>query len=38
MVRSRKYSFIAGGAKLKPSFTGDAQKKPKVRQNSQILD
>lgn len=38
MVRSRKYSFIAGGAKLKPSFTGDAQKKSEVGQDSQVLD
>ncbi len=38
MVRSRRYSFIAGGAKAKPLFTGDAQKKSEVGQDAQILD
>ena len=38
MIRSRRYSFIAGGAKIKPLFTGDAQKKSEVGQDAQILD
>ena len=32
------YSFIVGGAKLKPLFTGNAQKKSEVGQDAQILD
>lgn len=34
----RKYSFIAGGAKVKNLFTGDAQKKSEVGQDAQVLD
>ena len=34
----QRYSFIAGRAKVKPLFTGDAQKKSEVGQDSQILD
>jgi len=35
---ARTYSFIAGGAKLKSAFTGDAQKKSEVGKDAQILD
>ncbi len=35
---ARTYSFIAGGAKIKPLFTGDAQKKSEVGQDAQVLD
>ena len=37
-MTGKTYSFIVGSAKLKPAFTGDAQKKSKVGQDSQILD
>ena len=35
---ARTYSFIVGGAKLKPLYTGNAQKKSEVGQDAQILD
>ncbi len=35
---ARKYSFIAGGGKIKPLYTGIAQKKSEVGQDAQILD
>ncbi len=34
----RKYSFIAGGAKMRPLFTSEPQKKSEVGQDAQILD
>ena len=37
-MTGRRYSFIAGGAKLRPLFTGDAQKKSEVGQDAQVLD
>ena len=37
-MTGRRYSFIAGGAKLKSAFTGDAQKKSEVGQDAQVLD
>lgn len=38
MMTGRRYSFIAGGAKMRPLFTGDAQKKSEVGQDAQKLD
>ncbi len=35
---ARKYSFIAGGGKIKPLYTGISQKKSEVGQDAQILD
>ena len=35
---ARRYSFIAGGGKMKPLYTGIAQKKSEVGQDAQILD
>jgi len=35
---ARTYSFIAGGALRKATFTGNAQKKSEVGQDAQILD
>ena len=35
---ARKYSFIVGGGKMKPLYTGVAQKKSEVGQDAQILD
>ena len=37
-MTGRKYSFIAGGQKMRPVFTGLAQGKSKVGQDAQILD
>ena len=37
-MTGRKYSFIAGGQKMRPIFTGLAQEKSKVGQDAQILD
>jgi hypothetical protein len=37
-MTGRKYSFIAGGQKLRPVFTGDPQKKSEVGQDAQKLD
>ena len=37
-MTGKKYSFIAGGAKMRPLFTSDAQKKSEVGQDAQILD
>ncbi len=37
-MTGRTYSFIVGGAKLRPAFTGNAQRKSDVGQDSQILD
>ena len=37
-MTGRKFSFIAGGQKIKPLFTGVPQEKSKVGQDAQILD
>ena len=37
-MTGRTYSFIVGGAKIKPAYTGNAQRKSKVGQDAQILD
>ena len=37
-MTGRKYTFIAGGAKMKPLYTGKAQEKAVVGQDAQILD
>ena len=37
-MTGRKYSFIAGGQKLRSVFTGDPQKKSEVGQDAQKLD
>ena len=37
-MTGRRYSFIAGGGKMKPLYTGNAQRKSEVGQDAQILD
>ena len=37
-MTGRRYSFIAGGGKMKPLSTGNAQRKSEVGQDAQILD